>query len=106
MKPGESIQEALARYEHDHSFFAQQHIVEQQHLLASTEDPKIKEALQKDIQLLVERTKAASSGLQLVGVDLFGPGRVLSEYSKAHDYVRIVEVSTGTRINAAIRPQD
>lgn len=106
MKPGESIDQALARYNYDHRFFAQQQIVEQQRLLAQTDDPKIKEALREDLQLLTEREKSLGAGLQIVGVDLFGPAQVLSEYSNAHGYVRVVEVSTGTRINAAIRPQD
>lgn len=107
MKPGETVEQALSQYEYDRKFFTEQHITEADQLLTQTGDSNQKQVLQSDRELLLERQKRFRvEPLMVVGIDLFGPPRVLSEYSKARPYVRVMEIKTGTRINAAIRPQD
>lgn len=105
--PGQSLDDAIADYEAQIPQITDQHLANVTRMLRSVSDPELRASLQQSRREFLRQKKALQKqGLQVIGLDLRGKGRALEHFQQTDSSVRVVELRSGSRRNAAILPTD
>lgn len=107
LQPGESVENAVAQYRRDASFFSDGDIRNTDEMIATVTDKEVQQGLRgRRANLLVRKQELDRVGLKIVGVEVRGKGAELSNFQKANTFVRVLEIQDGSRKNAAISPSE
>ncbi len=107
LAPGEVLDNAIAQYRHDASFFTNEDIRNTDEMIANVADKEVQQALrERRANLLVRKQELDRVGLKILGVEVRGKGAELSNFQKANTFVRVLEIQDGARKNAAISPSE
>lgn len=105
--PGQLLDDAMADYEAQIPQITDQHLANVTRMLHSVSDPELRVSLQQSRREFLRQKKALQKqGLQVIGLDLRGNGRALEHFKQTDSSVRVMELRSENRRNAAILPAD
>lgn len=105
--PGQPLDDAMADYEVQIPQFLDQHLTNIKRMLSTVSDPELRAALQQSRREFIRQKKAyQKQGMQVIGLDLRGNGRDLEQFQQTDSSVRVMELRSESRRNAAILPAD
>jgi hypothetical protein len=105
--PGQPLDDAMIDYEVQIPQFIDQHLTNIKRMLGSITDPELRTALQQSRrEFLQQKRMYQKQGMQVIGLDLRGKGRDLERFQQTDESVRVMELRSENRRNAAILPTD
>jgi len=106
LAPGESVDDAVASYERDHSLFLAVRSEQMRSLLeAEPGDEGMATAVQEGLRLNQQREDDFyQHGLRIIGVELEGRLRDMEQFRSSNGFVRVIELRDENKARPAILP--
>ncbi len=93
LKKGETIDQAIINYRHDHLFFIRDNLARTNKLIANETNDELRKALEVNRKQAEQmQIDYQEKGIRVIGIGLYGTAKNISDFKERNSFVHVVEL--------------